>query len=241
MSSLDALREEIRSVFQIFDENGSGFISLSECVRVLYIITGERLLRSEVRRLISSMQSEIAQEVQKVMDVNKSANDTSKGEKGTLSDEVVANASVLDTVVGSNDVANESWRQNLLRSASLSLGDSRGAKDERNRSVEHENVDEVSIDVFENVVLHKLNARSFEKELIYVFTDLEDPERPGYITKKSLARACVSSRESLTDFEIDEMFDPCVTKVPSAEIDFTTFSNIISTAKEQVESQSAIV
>ncbi|KEG10251.1 caltractin [Trypanosoma grayi] len=62
MTALDALKEDILDVFQVFDEDGSGSISMQELTRALHTITGIRLSRVDLRLLIQAAQEDLAEE-----------------------------------------------------------------------------------------------------------------------------------------------------------------------------------
>ncbi|RNF03155.1 caltractin [Trypanosoma rangeli] len=64
MSTLDTLREDILDVFNAFDEEGSGSISMQELSRALYTITGSRISRSDLHLLVQAVQEELKEEAE---------------------------------------------------------------------------------------------------------------------------------------------------------------------------------
>ncbi|ESS63808.1 caltractin [Trypanosoma cruzi Dm28c] len=62
MASFDMLREDILDVFNVFDEEGTGSISMQELSRAIYTITGTRISRSDLRSLVQAVQEEMKEE-----------------------------------------------------------------------------------------------------------------------------------------------------------------------------------
>ncbi|ORC92929.1 caltractin [Trypanosoma theileri] len=62
MAALDALKEDILDVFHVFDEDGSGSISLHDLVRAIHTITGVRMSRVDLRVLVQAAQDELKEE-----------------------------------------------------------------------------------------------------------------------------------------------------------------------------------
>ncbi|RNF26581.1 caltractin [Trypanosoma conorhini] len=62
MATLDAFREDILDVFNVFDEEGTGSISMQELTRALYTITGTRIARSDLLSLVQAVQEELKEE-----------------------------------------------------------------------------------------------------------------------------------------------------------------------------------
>lgn len=98
--------------------------------------------------------------------------------------------------------------------------------------LEDEGSDNVSPELFEMVVRMKLNSKSDDDELVSAFALLEDKYYPGFVTKESVLKAAAEADEPLTEAEVNEMFDPLVTGVPSAAIDFQKFCEIQKAAQE---------
>lgn len=212
MPSLDSLKEEIHDVFLIFDEDESGSISLPELTRALYTITGERTSRSELLKLVAAARESIAKEVEEQrqeqlcrlqQEQNKEENSSPGGSE-----------------------CKEAGKTGVINGSPL-IGPSQQQQQQRKQ----DNSDGVDAEVFERVVLRVMNSRSMEEELVFTFGLLEDKYYPGFITKESLKRAAAETEEPLTEAEILEMFDSMVTGIPSAAIDFTTFSNIQTAAR----------
>lgn len=205
MPNYDSLRDEILEVFKIFDEDESGVISILEFRRALYAILGERIPRSEVVRLVSDARHYIhARKVDSPL-------------KGTSSD-MSASPRLVDEDEDSS-IQSPTTPSTSPRQAPLNWK-------------EEEDTSNVTADVFEHVVQLKLNSRSYADELASTFALLEDKYYPGFITKESLLRAAAETEEPLTDTEIAEMFDPLVTGVPSAAVDFQTFCSIQNAARK---------
>ncbi|KAH9582091.1 EF-hand domain [Trypanosoma melophagium] len=110
MAALDALKEDILDVFHVFDEDGSGTISLQELTRAIHTITGVRMSRVDLRVLVQSAQEELKEEAMskkqqeseeggmwngKNLDVSKAQ--ASSGEQDTV-DETLFVAVVLKTL-----------------------------------------------------------------------------------------------------------------------------------------------
>ncbi|GET93320.1 caltractin, putative [Leishmania tarentolae] len=64
MASSVFVREDIKEVFSIYDEDASGTISIQEARRALYTITGQRVARSELLKLIAFAQEAVARQQQ---------------------------------------------------------------------------------------------------------------------------------------------------------------------------------
>lgn len=203
MPNRDILKEEILEVFKVFDEDDSGVISILEFCRALYAILGERIPRSEVVRLVAEAKHQrrfeeaIAKDVKAVVSAGEE-DDSGLNLSGGNSG-VVSARSV--TMSPTSVLSNMQWPE------------------------EGESIN-VTPEIFERVVLAKLNARSYADKLQTTFGLLEDKLYPGFITRESLVNAAAEIDEPLTDMEIAEMFDPLVTGVPTAAVDFETFSNI---------------
>lgn len=209
MPNRDVLKEEILEVFKVFDEDESGVISILEFCRALYAILGERIPRSEVLRLVSE-----AKQQRRVQEsIGKDGKRTpalGEEEDGGLSFSL------------GNSALHVGGRSATMSPASMLSTMHWQEEDEPNN---------VTPDIFERVVLAKLNARSYADELRTTFGLLEDKIYPGFITRESLVNAAAEIDEPLTDMEIAEMFDPLVTGVPTAAVDFEAFSNIQNAAR----------
>lgn len=329
MPSLDSLKEEIREVFQIFDEDDSGTISIPELSRGLYTITGERVSRSELMKLISLARESLAaqqrdkqqqaqrkqqqqqqQLLQRAQQAARSSTATAsqhsvsavtggdhesaapstaapgceeedegahgkataskqpgaphsssspmtaegnEGKEGMLADEGEGGRG------GAENLRNQNRGNSALTSpvatttptapplvGSALPGDSLGSHagggggawtmghsggGTATTASVRDNDDGVDVELFEEVVLRRLNGRSYEEELAFAFSLLEDKYYPGFITKESLKRAAMETEEPLTEAEVLEMFDIMVTGVPTAAVDINTFSAIQDAAR----------
>lgn len=210
MPTADSLKDEILEVFKIFDEDDSGVISILEFRRALYAIIGERIPRSEVVRLVT--------DARKYINNRRSERDSSPKSGSDIASPSAAGNEEEDA--GSP-----------LHNSSKNMGTSAVSSTWK----EEEDFDNVTPEVFEHVVLMKLNSRSYADELASTFALLEDKYYPGFVTKESLLRAAAETEEPLTEAEVVEMFDPLVTGVPTAAVDFQTFCNIQAAARKLEE------
>eukprot|EP00796_Vickermania_ingenoplastis_P005165 gene5165-3713_t len=207
MPSASALRDEILEVFKIFDEDDSGMISILEFRRALYAIIGERIPRSEVVRLVNDARQHINDRKADRFSP-KSGSDMMSPRPGD--EDFDASPLQSKSTTGTSGATGMTWKV-------------------------EEDSESVSPEVFEHVVLMKLNARSYADELASTFVLLEDKYYPGFITKESLMRTAAETEEPLTEAEVLEMFDPLVTGVPTAAVDFQTFCNIQAAARKLEE------
>lgn len=223
MASLHFLREDIKEVFNIFDEDASGSISIQEVTKALYTITGERVARSEVLKLIAHARDVVGRQQQKALEIQKPALQST-----TL--DVDGHRGVLTPTAPSSTEARPSSRSQDLASASATT---------RIPNVHAHQLDsseDIDVDVFEQVVLRKLQHRSYEEELAYTFALLEDTTYAGFITKESVRRAAAETGEPLTEAEIAEMFDTLVTGAPTAAVDLSTFTDLQLAARKAEDS-----
>lgn len=215
MASSSGMREEIREVFRIFDEDESGTITLQELARVLYAILGERPARAELVRLVASAKEMIADQRGHSLHggVRRTAGRPLPGSSG----EGEGGSSTEAGGGGGVDAGD----------------DSTAGRGGEQKKVEH--AEEIDVEIFELVVQQRLALRSQEEEMAFTFDLLEDKQYLGYITKDSLKRAAAASGEALTDAEITEMFDALVTGVSTAAVDFATFTAIQAAAQSAEE------
>ncbi|CCW66926.1 unnamed protein product [Phytomonas sp. Hart1] len=235
MSLLDNLREEIHDVFKIFDDEEAGSISMRELTSAMYTITGERISRMEMLKLLSYAREIVSENHRRQELIFQKLQMTTPG----LGSEQGANKSKEISDFNSN-VKTDTENLNSLTVANKHLStesgkiDHDGTQNQYLSSCSKRNInnDGVDIEVFEQVVMRKLNSHSQQEELLFAFGFLEDKSYPGYITKESLKRAAAESGEPLTDAEIAEMFDVSVTGVPTPAVDFNTFSVIQSSSRK---------
>lgn len=214
MANRSILKEEIFEVFKIFDEDDSGVISVSEFCRALYCILGKRVARSEVESLISdAKQQRQAQE-----------RSACEGKSGVLP--------VEEEDANGKSTSGSLSRPDRSRSRAMSSGMTMVSTMQWQ---EEDETGSVTPDIFERVVLTKLSARCYAEELQTTFGLLEDKLYPGFITRESLVNAAAEIEEPLTEMEINEMFDPLVTGVPTAAVDFEAFSKIQTAARNMCD------
>ncbi|KAG5465551.1 hypothetical protein CUR178_00256 [Leishmania enriettii] len=253
MASVAFLREDIKEVFSIFDEDGSGVISMQDVGRALYTITGHRVARSELLTLIAFAQNAVArvqQAQQNQQDQVASQQRSKVASAGSqCSQPGVATADGEATNASGNthlsSQAGESISTSSVRVASPITRDaaaaSAAAARSQNRFVSSHSLlldssEGIDLDVFEQIILRKLKHRGYEEELAYTFALLEDKSYAGFITKESVRRAAAETGESLTEAEIAEMFDPLVTGVSTAAVDLSTFTDIQLKARKAEDS-----
>lgn len=214
MANKSILKEEIFEVFKIFDEDDSGLITISEFCRALYCIVGKRVSRSEVESLISE----------------------AKRQRRTQERNACDGKSAVSTVEEEDTSGRSASGSPSFSSRSKSRATSSGVP--AMSSMQWQEEDEtgsVTPDIFESVVLTKLSARSYAEELQTTFELLEDKLYPGFITRESLVNAASEIEEPLTEMEINEMFDPLVTGVPTAAVDFEAFSKLQTAARDMCD------
>ncbi|CCW60106.1 unnamed protein product [Phytomonas sp. EM1] len=235
MSSLDNLREEIHDVFKIFDEEESGSISMRELSRAMYTITGERISRMEMLKLLSHARETVSENHRRQEQMQQKLQMASSGlepdQGANKSKEGCDTHSDMNTETEHMTSPTGTHKPSLTEAGKTEYDNSQ-TQYLSSRSQRHINSDGVDIEVFEQVVMRKLNSRSQQEELLFAFELLEDKVYPGYITKESLKRAAAESGEPLTDAEVTEMFDVAVTGVPTPAVDFNTFSIIQSAARK---------
>lgn len=270
MTSATFLMEDIKDVFSIFDEDGSGTISLQELGRALYTITGQRVPRSELLRLIAYAQEIVAKEQQQqqqkqsASSLSEEVQPQASGDDLHESSEQVAEAQVMPLEEGNaSEDAEAPSRTGSPQGASLEIspselggtsgndGTSGGVDGRPSSQADSANAgvsgrtnpraalpqkmdfsEGIDIDIFVQVVLRKLNSRSYEEELAFTFSLLEDKSYTGFITRESLHSAAATSGEPLTEAEVHEMFDSLVTGVPTAAVDLATFTELQIAAKK---------
>lgn len=255
MASSSFLREDIREVFSIFDEDGSGAISMQEVGRALYTITGQRVPRSELLKLIAFAQDAVARQ-QAQQNQNDQASPQhrpvplsqmpmSPQSGGTDADDHSPHpGDALSPSTGTRPSSGAGASVSLpVEKASASLtrpgAAASGLHQSRFVSPHSHQLDSsegIDVDVFEQVVLRKLKHRSYEEELAYTFALLEDKSYLGFITKESVRRCATETGEPLTEAEIAEMFDPLVTGVPTAAVDLSTFTDLQLAARKAEDS-----
>ncbi|CBZ26094.1 putative caltractin [Leishmania mexicana MHOM/GT/2001/U1103] len=265
MASSVFLREDIKEVFSIYDEDVSGTISMQEAGRALYTVTGQRVARSELLKLIAYAQEAVAkqqQELQNQQDQVSSQQRSvmSAGSKNSqdATTAVDGDATRLAVSTRSSSRAGESISNFSVRESSPTTqqattstvaapaadspaSPSGGASVSQIRFVSpHSHLldssEGIDLDVFEQIVLRKLKYRSYEEELAYTFALLEDKSYPGFITKESVRRIAAETGEPLTEAEIAEMFDPLVTGVSTAAVDLSTFTDLQLKARKAEDS-----
>lgn len=223
MTTFAFLREDIKEVFSIFDEDGSGSLSIQEVMRALYTITGERVARSEVLKLIAHGRDVVAKEQQKALEAHKVFRQSTTSEadqQSSLSPSVRLSSVEVRPQSPSQDLMSCSNTTRVQPSHAHQLDSSEG----------------IDMDVFEQVVLRKLQHSSYEEELAHTFALLEDPTYAGFITRESVRRAAAETGEPLTEAEITEMFDTLVTGVPTAAVDLSTFTDLQLAARKMEDS-----
>lgn len=223
MTTYQFLREDIKEVFNIFDEDGSGSISIQEVTRALYTITGERIPRSEVLKLIAHGRDVVAKEQQKALDSHKASRQSTVSEADPQSS--FSPSAKLDSA----EVRPQSRSQDLMSASNTT-------RVQASHAHQLDSSEGIDVDVFEQVVLRKLQHRSYEEELAHTFALLEDSTYTGFITKESVRRAAVETGEPLTEAEIAEMFDTLVTGAPTAAVDLSTFTDLQLAARKAEDS-----
>ncbi|KAK7199964.1 caltractin [Novymonas esmeraldas] len=266
MASSSFLREDIKEVFSIFDEDGSGTISMQEVGRALYTITGQRVPRTELLKLIAFAQDAVAkqQALQSQQDHGspqhhpkgmgsgpdrpQSATRTADGDlqSPAAADGQPAATDTRPSSGGGAPGGNSSTgatspvvQQGGAAAATTSPSAAAARNQARFVSPHSHQLDSsegIDVDVFEQIVLRKLKHRSYEEELAYTFALLEDKSYLGFITKESVRRAAAETGEPLTEAEIAEMFDPLVTGVPTAAVDLSTFTDLQLAARKAEDS-----
>ncbi|KAG5464817.1 hypothetical protein LSCM4_00258 [Leishmania orientalis] len=258
MASVAFLREDIKEVFSIFDEDGSGVISMQDVGRALYTITGHRVARSELLKLVAFAQNAVAkvQQAQQNQQDQVASQQRSKvtsagsqcSQPGVTTADGEATSASGNTHLSSQ--AGESISISSVRVASPITQDaaaasaaspSAAAARSQNRFVSShshllDSSEGIDLDVFEQIILRKLKHRSYEEELAYTFALLEDKSYIGFITKESVRRAAAETGESVTEAEIAEMFDPLVTGVSTAAVDLSTFTDVQLKARKAEDS-----
>ncbi|KPI87015.1 putative caltractin [Leptomonas seymouri] len=223
MTSLHFLQEDIREVFNIFDEDGSGSISIQEVKRALYTITGEQVPRSEVLKLIVYGRDAVERERQKALEDHKAS------QLSTALERDLQCSISPSSALGSADTRPQSRSQN-------SMSCSNTPRVQSSHAHQFDSSEGIDVEVFEQVVLRRLQHRSYEEELAFTFALLEDPAYVGFITKESLRRVAAESGEPLTEAEIAEMFDNLVTGAPTAAVDLSTFTDLQLAARKAEDS-----
>ncbi|KPA80227.1 putative caltractin [Leptomonas pyrrhocoris] len=223
MTSLHFLREDIKEVFNIFDEDASGSINIQEVTRALYTITGERVAQSEVLKLIAYGRDAVTREQQRALESHKASQQSTASEadpQSTLSP---------PAGLGSPDIRPQSKSQDFMSCSST-------PRLQPSHSHQLDSSEGIDMEVFEQVVLRKLQHRSYEEELAYTFALLEDSTYAGFITKESVRRAAAEAGEPLTEAEIVEMFDTVVTGAPTAAVDLSAFIDLQLAARKAEDS-----
>ncbi|KAL7695021.1 caltractin [Lotmaria passim] len=223
MTDLTFLREDIKDVFSIFDEDASGSISIQEVTRALYTITGERIPRSEVLKLIAYGRDMVAKEQQKALQNHRAS------QQSTVSETDPQSSLSPSAALGNAEVRPQSRSLDLMNSINATRLQSSQAH-------QLDSSEEIDVEVFEQVVLRKLQHRSYEEELAYTFALLEDSTYTGFITKESVRRVAAKTGEPLTEAEIAEMFDTLVTGAPTAAVDLPTFTDLQLAARKAEDS-----
>ncbi|KAG5490121.1 hypothetical protein JKF63_00240 [Porcisia hertigi] len=256
MTTSAFLREDIREIFNIFNEDGSGTITIQEVGRALHTITGQRVTRSELLKLIVYAEDAVAREREgekkkrSMIAHQPLCNVMSAETQDSLS--VMANADSDACALPAAGTMSFSEHIPLLGPAGVSENASivgitspttqqAAAAESHDKFVTHrsqllDGSDGIDLEVFEQLVLRKLNHRSYEEELTYTFELLEDKSFAGFITKESIRQAAVETREPLTEAEIAEMFDPLVTGVPTAALDLSAFIDLQLKARKAEDS-----
>ncbi|KAG5489395.1 hypothetical protein GH5_00264 [Leishmania sp. Ghana 2012 LV757] len=260
MASVAFLREDIKEVFSIFDEDGSGVISMQDVGRALYTITGHRVARSELLKLVAFAQNAVA----KAQQAQQNQQDQVASQQRSKVTSAGSQFSQPGVTTADGEATNASGNTHLSSQAGESIGTSSvrvaspitqdaaaatgtaaapsaAAARSQNRFVSShshllDSSEGIDLDVFEQIILRKLKHRGYEEELAYTFALLEDKSYIGFITKESVRRAAAETGESLTEAEIAEMFDPLVTGVSTAAVDLSTFTDVQLKARKAEDS-----
>ncbi|CAG9583775.1 putative caltractin [Leishmania major strain Friedlin] len=239
---------------------------MQDAGRALYTVTGQRVARSELLKLIAFAQDAVAKQQQELQNgqdqvssqrrsVTTSAGSKSSPDATTASDgdatrfvistrsSSPAGESISTFSVGESPLTTQhGTTSTFAASATISPAPpSATASVSQIRFVSpHSHLldssDGIDLDVFEQMVLRKLKHRSYEEELTYTFALLEDKSYPGFITKESVRRIAAETGEPLTEAEIAEMFDPLVTGVSTAAVDLSTFTDLQLKARKAEDS-----
>ncbi|CAM44016.1 putative caltractin [Leishmania braziliensis MHOM/BR/75/M2904] len=226
--------------------------------RALYTITGQRVTRSELLKLIAFAQDAVAKQQQAMqhqqdqvtcLQRSKMASPEAQGPPSvtTITDgEVMSfsgnirSPSQTGASISTLSVRAESP---MNPQAAAATAGSTPAPTVRSqicfvspRSHLLDSSEGIDLDVFEQIVLRKLKHRNYEEELAYTFALLEDKSYLGFITKESVRRAATETGEALTEAEIAEMFDPLVTGVSTAAVDLSTFTDLQLKARKAEDS-----
>ncbi|KAG5464075.1 hypothetical protein LSCM1_00255 [Leishmania martiniquensis] len=265
MASASFLREDIKEVFSIFDEDGSGAISMQDVSRALYTITGQRVARSELLKLIAFAQDAVAKQQQtqqspqdqvalpqrsKVTSAGSQPSQrgatTVDGDVASLSGNMRLSSTAGESVSVSSAPTKSSMMQQAAAApeaaaAASNTSPSAAAARSQSRFISShshllDSSEGIDLDVFEQIILRKLMHRSYEEELAFTFALLEDKSYIGFITKESVRRTAAETGESLTEAEIAEMFDPLVTGVSTAAVDLSTFTELQLKARKAEDS-----
>ncbi|EPY31898.1 caltractin [Strigomonas culicis] len=219
----DQVTDELHEVFHLYDEDGSGTITLKEFGRAMYTVTGDHMTRLQLVQLVTAARARVHLRRQEQLH---------PGHHGSAS---------FDSPMMSTSAASPAPPSPTPQPSGVVHSGSDGGSSQVPRTVSSERIsgaaaaadaiDGIDLELFEQTVLMKLHDRSEEQEQRYAFSLLEDQYYPGFITKDSLARAAVDVDEPLTDVELNEMFHHLVTGVPTAAVDYTTFAALQEAAQ----------
>ncbi|AYU83606.1 putative caltractin [Leishmania infantum JPCM5] len=239
---------------------------MQDAGRALYTVTGQRVARSELLKLIAFAQNAVAKQQQELQNRQDQVSSqqrsvmTSAGSKNSQDATTVADNDATRFAISTRSssrtgesMSNFSVRESspatqqatpstvAASAAAFPASPSAAASVSQIRFVSpHSHLldssEGIDLDVFEQIVLRKLKHRSYEEELAYTFALLEDKSYPGFITKESVRRIAAETGEPLTEAEIAEMFDPLVTGVSTAAVDLSTFTDLQLKARKAEDS-----
>lgn len=218
------LTDELHEVFQLYDEDSTGTISLKELGRAMYTVTGEHLQRAQLVQLVTAARAKMQRRRLEQQQQGRPASTSvdSPNASSSSPQNFVAGSEAGGSRPNTQGGGSSQGRRTIASSGRLTTA-----------AAAADAIDGIDLELFEETVLLKLNDRSEEEEQRYAFGLLEDKYYAGFITKESLSRAAMEVDEPLTEAELTEMFHHLVTGVPTAAVDYTTFAAMQEAAQRQ--------